>query len=39
VIEINPEPSALTGSVSDYLVAGKAGEVTSRIVAKLEQLI
>ena len=39
VIEINPEATALTGSVSDYLIAGKAGEMTSRIVAKLEQLI
>ena len=39
VIEINPEPTALTGSVCDYLIAGKAGEMTSRIVAKLEQLI
>ena len=39
VIEINPEPTALTGSVSDYLIAGKAGEMTSRIVAQVEQLI
>ena len=39
VIEINPEPTALTHSVSDYLLAGKAGEITSRIVSKLEQLI
>lgn len=39
VIEINPEPTALTGSVSDYLIAGKAGEMTSRIVAQVEQLV
>lgn len=39
VIEINPEATALTGSVSDYLVAGQAGEMTSRIVAQVEQLI
>ncbi len=39
VIEINPEPTALTGSVSDYLITGKAGEMTSRIVAGLERLI
>ncbi|KPJ78522.1 MAG: RNA polymerase subunit sigma [Deltaproteobacteria bacterium SG8_13] len=39
VIEINPEPTALTGSVSDYLIAGKAGETTSQIVAQLERLI
>ncbi len=39
VIEINPEASALTGSISDYLIAGKAGEMTSRLVAQLERLI
>lgn len=39
VIEINPEPTALTGSVSDYLIPGKAGEILSEIVATLERLI
>ena len=39
VIEINPQPTALTSEISDYLIAGKAGEMMSRIVAKLEQLI
>ena len=39
VIEINPEHTPLTGSVSDYLIVGKAGEVASRIVAELEQLL
>jgi NAD-dependent deacetylase len=39
VIEINPEATALTGSISDYLIAGKAGEITSGIVAHLKRLI
>ena len=39
VIEINPERTPLSGSVSDYLIMGKAGEVASRIVAELEQLL
>ncbi len=38
VIEINPEPSPLTGSVSDYLVRGNAGEVMTGIIAELERL-
>ena len=39
VIEINPEPTALTATVSNYLIAGKAGDITSRIVMQLERLI
>ena len=39
VVEINPEPTALTGSISDYLIPGKAGETLSEIVAALERLI
>jgi len=39
VIEINPEPTPLTGSVSDYLIMGKAGEVADQIVAELERLL
>jgi len=38
VIEINPEPTPLTHHVSDYLIKGAAGEVTSRIMEKLEKL-
>jgi NAD-dependent deacetylase len=37
VIEINPEPTPLTGSVSDFLIQGKAGEIMQRIVAELEK--
>jgi NAD-dependent deacetylase len=36
VIEINPEPTPLTGVISNYLIRGKAGEVMNRIVAGLE---
>ncbi len=36
VIEINPEPTALTGRISNYLIRGRAGEVMNRIVAGLE---
>ncbi len=39
VIEINPERTPLTGTVSDYIILGKAGEVTRKIVAEVEQLI
>ena len=37
VIEINPEPTALTGSISDYLIRGKAGDVMNRIISGLEK--
>lgn len=33
VIEINPEPTPITGIVSDYLIEGKAGEVLPRILS------
>jgi NAD-dependent deacetylase len=36
VIEINPEPTPLTGMISNYLIRGKAGEVMNAIVAGLE---
>jgi len=39
VIEINPERTPLTGTVSDYIILGKAGEVTRKIVTEVEQLI
>jgi NAD-dependent deacetylase len=37
VIEINPEPTALTGTISHYLIRGTAGEVMNRIVSGLEK--
>jgi NAD-dependent deacetylase len=39
VIEINPERTSLTETISDYLIMGKAGEVTKRIIAELEPLL
>ncbi|MEN8758742.1 MAG: NAD-dependent protein deacylase, partial [Desulfobacterales bacterium] len=37
VIEINTEPTPLTHSVSDYLIAGRAGEMMHRIVTEVER--
>jgi NAD-dependent deacetylase len=37
VIEINPDPTPLTGSISDYLIMGRAGEITEKIVAELQR--
>ena len=39
IIEINPQSTALTAAVSDYLIKGKAGEVMNRIVAELEKIL
>jgi len=39
VIEINPEETLLTGSISDYLILGKAGEVMNSIITELEHLL
>ena len=38
VIEINPEPTPLTGSVSDYLIRGPAGPILSRIVHEIKNI-
>jgi NAD-dependent deacetylase len=37
VIEINPEPTPLTGGISDFLILGEAGATMNRIVAGLEK--
>jgi NAD-dependent deacetylase len=39
VIEINPETTPLSHAVSDYIVMGKAGEIISRIVDRVESLL
>lgn len=39
VIEVNPEPTPLTGSVSDYIIYGTAASVLPRIVSALQKLI
>ena len=39
IIEVNGEPTPLTGSVSDYLVQGKTGELLPRILDEIKNLI
>jgi NAD-dependent deacetylase len=39
VIEINPEPTPLTGTTSTFLVQGKAGKAMREIVAEVERII
>lgn len=39
VVEINPEPTPLTGAVSSLLVQGKAGEAVSSIVDTVARLL
>jgi len=39
VIEINPESTPLTGSISDYLIKGNAGKVIRELVAEVELLM
>ena len=38
VVEINPEATPLTDSVSDYIIIGKAGAILPRIVQELKRL-
>ena len=39
IVEINPERTPLTATISDYLIMGKAGEVMNQIIQALEQKI
>lgn len=39
VIEINPEKTELTGSISDYLIRGPAGRVMQQVLEQLERLL
>jgi NAD-dependent deacetylase len=39
VIEINPEPTPLSRSVSDTFIKGDAGEIVRRIVERVEDLL
>lgn len=38
VVEINPETTSLTNSVSDYIIIGKTGVILPRIVRELKRL-
>ena len=37
VVEINMEPTALTGYISDYLIQGPAGQILPKIVEKVRE--
>ncbi len=39
VIEINMEPTPLTGIISDYIIEGRAGEILPRIVDEVERMV
>jgi len=39
VIEVNGEPTPLTGIISDYIIEGRIGEVVPRIVEEVEKLL
>ena len=39
VVEINMEPTTLTGSVSDYLLQGAAGKILPKIVEEVKERI
>jgi len=39
IIEINPEETPLTGSISNYLLKGRAGEVMNRLLKSLESYL
>jgi len=38
VIEINPEPTPLTGSISHYIIQGGSGQVMNAVLSRLERL-
>jgi NAD-dependent deacetylase len=38
VIEINPEPTPLTGRVSNYILLGPAGQVMSQLITEIKSL-
>ena len=39
IIEINAEPTPLTTEgISDYLIAGKTGEILPKLVAEIKRL-
>lgn len=39
VIEVNPEQTPFTELISDYLLAGKAGEILPRVVAEVRRIV
>ena len=39
VIEINMERTPLSGSISDYYILGRAGQIMNAIITELEKLL
>ncbi|MCX8012601.1 MAG: NAD-dependent deacylase [Desulfobacterota bacterium] len=39
VVEVNPQPTPLTGVISDYIIIGKAGVVLPEIVSAVKKLL
>lgn len=39
VIEINGEPTPLTGVISDYIIEGRIGEILPRVVEEVERML
>ena len=38
IVEVNAEPTPITGSISDYLIQGKTGEILPKIVEKIKEI-
>jgi NAD-dependent deacetylase len=38
IIEINAEPTPLTGGISNYLIQGKTGEILPKIVVEVKRI-
>ena len=38
IIEVNGEPTPLTGGISDYLIQGKTGEILPKIVERVKKI-
>lgn len=39
IIEVNAEPTPLTGRISDYLIQGKTGEILPKIVDAVKRIM
>ena len=38
IIEINADPTPLTGRISDYLIQGKTGEILPQVVERVKKM-
>ena len=39
IIEVNAEPTPLTGTISDYLIQGKTGEILPKLVEETQKIL